>query len=184
MTIDILGPEEVHRQLDLLQGMAERNTSYRLTELLMEWLDLRFPTGNQYRNLVVAVLDTVHSYSRHSWSNPSGVPFHHVSEAIGRLSEALRDDPNALRIRVPREQDDLARALREAGLHNWHDPAEFTCVYTSGAPGTSGNDLSARMIVHKDYRAVLEVEVARLVEWAAWPTVPSALPEREGQAQA
>jgi hypothetical protein len=182
MTIDIIGPKEVRHQLDLLQGMAEQHTRFRQTELVLEWLDLRFPTGNQYRPLVVAVLDTVRSYSHYCWSRASGVPFRHVMEAIERLEDAMREDPHALHIAVPREQADLGDALTALGLYNWHDPDGFTCVYTSGAPGTSGNDLSARMIVHKDHRAVLEVEVARLVEWAAWPEVVT-LPEREGQAQ-
>lgn len=174
--IDIIGPKVVCHQLDMLQGIAEHNHSNRLTMLMLEWLDLRFPTGNQYRPLVLAVLDTVRSYSRHSWSHPSGVPFHEVVEAIDRMREAMREDPHALHIAAPREQQDFADALNALGLYNWHDPDEFACVFTSGAPGTSGNELSARMIVHREGRAVLEIEVARLVEWAAWPKVPTVLP--------
>lgn len=178
MSIDIIGPKEVRHQLDMLQGMAEHHARARQTELMLEWLDLRFPAGNQYRPLVLTVLDTVRSYTLHSWSHASGLPFHQVVEAIDRMREAMYDDSHALHIAAPREQADFADALTALGLYNWHDPDEYTCVFTSGAPGTSGYDLSARMIVHRDSRAVLEIEVARLVEWAAaWsPAAPSALP--------
>lgn len=180
--IHIIGPREVTRQLDSLQGMAEQYPGDRQTELIVEWLDLRFPTGSQYRHLVVAVVDAVRSYVLHRYHNADGVPFHHVFEAIGRMRDAMYDDPNALHVASPREQGDFADALAALGLHNWHDPDEFACVFSSGAPGTSGYDLAARMIVHKDGRAVLEIDVALLVEWAAWPTAPKA-PSQEGQAQ-
>jgi hypothetical protein len=175
--IDIIGPKAVRHQLDMLQGMAEQYHSSRETMLMLEWLDQRFPASNQYRPLVLDVLDSARSYSLHCHSHPSGLPFHSLVAAIDTMREAMYEDPHALHIRSPRGQGDLAEAISQAGLLNWHDPSEFTCVFSSGVMGTSGNDMSARMIAHKDGRAVLEVEVARLVEWAAWPAVvPSALP--------
>jgi hypothetical protein len=168
VSIDIIGPKEVRHQLDMLQGMAEHHARARQTELMLEWLDLRFPPGNQFRHLVLAVLDTVRSYTLHCWHHADGVPFHVVREAIDLMREAMGDDV-PLRILCPREQEDFRQALAELRLYNWHDSDQFACVFTGGAPGTSGNDLSARMVVHREGRAVLEVEVAQLVEWAAWP---------------
>lgn len=174
--IDIIGPKQVIRQLDSLQGLAEHHPEDRQTTLMVEWLDLRFPTGSQYRHLALGVIDALRSYALHRYHNVDGVPFHQVFEAIGRMRDAMYEDPNALHIAMPRERADFGDALNALGLYNWHDPDEFACVFTSGVPGTTGNDLSARMIVYKDRRPVLEVEVARVVEWAAWPPVPSALP--------
>lgn len=176
MSIDIIGPKEVRHELDMLQGSGEHHPNGVETRLMLEWLDLRFPPGNQYRPLVTDVLDTARSYASHSYHHPGGLSFRYLVAAIDTMRQAMYEDENALRILCPREQADLAEAIKQAGLINWHDPDEFTLVYSSGAPGTSGHVTSARMVAHKDQRAVLEVETAQLVEWAAWPTVPTALP--------
>lgn len=169
--IDIIGTTEACRQLDTLQGLVERHHSDRQAKLVLEWLLLRFPAGNTYRPLVLGIADAVTSFGLHSWHDADGVSFGQVVEVIDRMRQAIRDDPQALHIAAPREQPDFADALSALGLYNWHDPDEYACVFSSGVPGTTGHDLSARMIVHRDGRAVLEIEVARLVEWAAWPTL-------------